>query len=95
MKLDLSGCKYLCGQGLQGTAPALIKEGKGPYEISNLYEEQTAKGKSVAYGLATSYQITSSLSERSDRSRSPSKDLEEPCPRRRTAVTCRLSNQET
>jgi hypothetical protein len=32
--------------------PALIEDGKTPYEISNLFEAQTAKGKSIAYGLA-------------------------------------------
>jgi len=32
--------------------PALIEEGKTPYEISSLFDAQTAKGKSIAYGLA-------------------------------------------
>ena len=33
--------------------PALIEQGKTPYEISKLFEAQTTKRKSLAYGLAT------------------------------------------
>ena len=33
--------------------PALIEQGKTPHEISRLFDAQTAKGKSIAYGTAT------------------------------------------
>ena len=52
--------------------PILTKEGKSPYEISNLFEKQTVKGKSIAYGTAK--QIKDQLYARGSQSETPTID---------------------